>query len=500
MKINERFDVVIIGAGLGGLLCGNILARHGMKVCIVEKNIKTGGSLQVFARNKCLFNTGLNYTEGLAEGQILNRYFRYFGILDKLKLKQMDPDGFEIITFKGKEYRFAQGDQHFAETLGRAFPDEQKAINTYIQELKTLCYKFPLYNLDIQDYHSIRYDELFSTSVTEFLSTLTPNETLQNVLAGNNLLYAGVPDKTPLYLHALITYSFISSSWRLVDGSQHLASVIGKTITDRGGIIMRGKEVQKLHICNGAVISAELSDGMTLEADIYISNMHPAATLKLTEETTAGTFYRKRILNLENTIGMFSVYMVLQDNVFPYMNYNHYFYNGDSVWTTASYDERTWPQSFFLYTPTTSRSEHFADGLIAMTYMKWDELLQWEHTTVEKRGVEYEAFKKEKAEKLIQLVEQKFPGIRSKIKAVYTSTPLTWRDYTGTPQGSAYGILKDYHAPLKSLIMPRSKIKNLYFTGQNLNVHGILGVTIGAVMTCSELPGLENILDEIRNV
>ena len=108
-------------------------------------------------------------------------------------------------------------------------------------------------------------------------------------------------------------------------------------------------------------------------------------------------------------------------------------------------------------------------------------------------------FKKIKAEKLLDLVEKKFPEIRNEIKSYYTSTPLTYRDYTGTVNGSSYGILKDYNAPFKSIILPKTKIPNLFFTGQNLNLHGILGVTIGSIITCGELVGQEYLIDKVRN-
>ncbi|NJK85775.1 MAG: NAD(P)-binding protein, partial [Bacteroidales bacterium] len=71
------YDVAIVGSGLGGLLCANILSREGYSVCLLEKNHKLGGSLQTFGRKACIFNTGLNYTESLDEGQVLNQYFRF---------------------------------------------------------------------------------------------------------------------------------------------------------------------------------------------------------------------------------------------------------------------------------------------------------------------------------------------------------------------------------------------------------------------------------------
>jgi len=81
---------------------------------------------------------------------------------------------------------------------------------------------------------------------------------------------------------------------------------------------------------------------------------------------------------------------------------------------------------------------------------------------------------------------------------MYTSTPLTWRDYTGTRAGSPYGILKDHNRPLESMILPRTKIRNLFLTGQNTNIHGILGVTISSVVTCGELIDIRYLVRKIR--
>ena len=117
-----KFDVVIIGGGLGGLLCGNILSREGFNVCVVEKNHKLGGSLQTFGRKGCIFNTGLNYTESLDDGQVLNQYFRYFGLMDKALFRRLDADGFEVISFPDGQYRFAMGSVEFCGNPGPGFP------------------------------------------------------------------------------------------------------------------------------------------------------------------------------------------------------------------------------------------------------------------------------------------------------------------------------------------------------------------------------------------
>jgi all-trans-retinol 13,14-reductase len=97
-------------------------------------------------------------------------------------------------------------------------------------------------------------------------------------------------------------------------------------------------------------------------------------------------------------------------------------------------------------------------------------------------------------------VEKKFPGLRNCIQSYYTATPLSFRDYIGTDDGSLYGIAKDYKDPVKTIVPMRTKLPNLYFTGQNLNLHGILGSTISALITCSAFIDMDSLIEKIKNV
>src|SRR4030043_740836 len=141
------FDVVIIGSGLGGLLCGNILSREGFNVCIIEKNNKLGGSLQTFGRKGCIFNTGLNYTESLNDGQVLNQYFRYFGLHQKLPVKRLDEDGFDVISFREGTYKLAMGHDNFRDSLLHYFPAEKSGLTRYLEKIRNICSSISLYNL-----------------------------------------------------------------------------------------------------------------------------------------------------------------------------------------------------------------------------------------------------------------------------------------------------------------------------------------------------------------
>lgn len=494
----QKFDAVIIGSGLGGLLSANILSKEGLSVCLIEKNHKLGGSLQTFGRKACFFNTGLNYTESLDDGQILNQYFRYFGLMDKLKLRRLDNDGFEVISFNDGVYKFAMGHDHFVDTLSTQFPREKEGLKKYARQIKNVCQSFPLYTLS-EFMPNVYSNNSIGTGASDFIRSVISDTRLQNVLAGNSMLYGGVENKTPLFVHALINSSFIESAWRLVDGSHQLVNILADNIRQNGGTIFTNCEAKKFIFESNNLKYVKLSNEECIEGKYFISNIHPELTLAMVEPGKIKKAFLTRIKTLENTMGMFTVYIVFKKEMFPYLNHNFYHFNQDNTWVAGTYSVEKWPQNYLLMTTAHSKSEKYADGCSIITYMDYNELGKWENTFVENRGDDYLEFKHKKAEKLIEAVAKQFPGIRSCISAYYTSTPLTWRDYTGTRAGSAYGILKDFNRPLESFILPRTKITNLFFTGQNINIHGILGVTISSVLTCAELIDMKYMINKIKS-
>mgnify|MGYP000639803573 FL=1 len=99
---------------------------------------------------------------------------------------------------------------------------------------------------------------------------------------------------------------------------------------------------------------------------------------------------------------------------------------------------------------------------------------------------------------MIDFLENIYPDIKSQIVNVESSTPLTYRDYIGNDHGAMYGIVKDYNNPLKSFMNARTRIPNLFLTGQYLNLHGVLGVTISAFITCFEFINKEKLLEKVK--
>ena len=145
----SKYDAVVIGSGMGGLVCATIMAKEGYKVCVIEKNKQVGGTLQTYARDKVIFDSGVHYVGGLDKGQNLYQLFQYLGIMDKVKIRKLDEDAFDSVAFADdpKVYKFAQGYEPFIESLSKDFPGEEGAINKYCEAIKETCAMFPLYNL-----------------------------------------------------------------------------------------------------------------------------------------------------------------------------------------------------------------------------------------------------------------------------------------------------------------------------------------------------------------
>lgn len=502
IHLKEKYDIVIIGSGLGGLVSANILARHGYSVCVLEKNNQYGGNLQTFVRDKSIFDTGVHYIGSLDKGQNLQQYFSYLGIMDALKIRKLDAK-YDVITFDNDstEYSHTQGYQNFKGSLITQFPHEKVAIDRYCKKMMEVCETFPLYNLDGV---TNGYDkENLHTKISDYLDSITKNDTLKAVLAGSNFLYAG-KENTPLYVHALSVNSFIKSAWRCVDGGSQISKLLIKKIKEFGGEVYKHQEVVAFNFVEDELDAVITKKGNKIKGDLFISNIEPKQTIKMLQGKGMRKAYVNRIDKIESMISGFSIHIVFKPKTFKYINYNYYhFKDPKRVWKAQDYTEATWPEAYMVSMGVRKNQDEWAENLTAMTYMKYDEVAQWKdtfNTVVETsdRGEGYEEFKNKKTEQFLTALEKKFPNIRACIQSIHTSSPLSYRDYIGSNEGALYGYVKDADNPMMSFLSPKTNSKKLFFTGQSVNMHGILGVTISGVLTCSHIIGKEKLLNAIN--
>ena len=362
-------EVVIIGSGLGGLLCGAILSKAGRTVTVLEKNPVIGGCLQSFVRDGLRFETGFHSVAGLESGGPLERIFRPLGLMD--------------------------------------LPWE----------------------------HVTETDEIILDGVSHRLSDLS--SPLGNALRLSSP--AGVTMEE--YVHVM--EPFKKGSWRLPSGDMIVKCLAAQI----NGTIRTGCAVTAIE---PGIVRCE--DGSTYEGTI-VSDIHPRATFALFKGHVRPAYLR-RLKTLEDGPGIFTVYCKLRPEALHYQ-----------PWSTT-YDGNL--------------MVHFANP-DANGFARSVDLLTFSDNQVPDRAA--------LAEKMIA----KVPGLEQAVEKYWTSTPATWERYTGTPGGSAFGIRKK---DATCYVHPRTPVPGLYLTGQNCGLHGILGVSETALVTCREILG-ESTMNQI---
>ena len=494
----SKYDIIIIGSGLGGLECGAILSKEGYHVCVLEKNELFGGCFQTYQRGGHRMDTGIHYIGSLDEGQIMNQYFRYFGIMDKLSIKRMDEEVFDRIYYKDAIYDYAMGHERFMETLCHSFPHERENLKRYVAAIRSVGNLISIDHLK-KGRLSQEGMDFFATSAAGMIASVTTNRDLQNVLAATSLLYGGIKNKSTFYEHAMINNSYLESAYRFTEGSMQVSLELINVIRANGGTVLNNSEVTRIIVENEKVQGVIINGEERLESDFVISNMHPQRTLEILDKNRSiKNAYISRIRSLENTYGIFTLYLVMKKKSTPYQNRNLYLHANNKVW----YDKLLYPgrtTNCMISMQASSEDSQYASVISILTPMYIDELSAWKDTTPEHRGEDYQSFKKEKAEQILRFIRGHGIDLSENIEEMYTTTPLSYRDYTGTVDGSAYGIIKDYKCPQIGFVSTRSRLGNLFLTGQNLNVHGALGVTLTAMLTCAEFVGQEYLAKKVGN-
>ena len=489
----KRNSVIIIGAGLGGLECGYILAKNGMKVTVLEREAQVGGCLQTFRRGSALFDTGFHYVGALDEGESLHTLFSYFNLMN-LPWKKLDEDCFDEVVIGENAFAFANKHQRFYERMSSCFPKEREGLKKYVDFLKRVGdHIFDSFNRQNDD---IFTNSLFACSAYEFLNETIQDPLLRKVLSGTSLKMELNAPTLPLYTFAQINDSFIRSAWRLRGGGMQIAEKLVKSIQAMGGEVKTRATVTSIKEEDGKVVGITVNDEDYMEADWFISSVHPAYTVSLVGESKKmHRIYRNRITNLDNTFGMFTANIRLKPGMLPYLNKNIYVHRSDAdLWKVNTLKT----ECVLVNYSVPEEHSSTAVNIDLLSPMSWNEVKKWANYPVGRRGDNYVEYKEAKAEECIRLVEKRLPYLRGAIDKIFTSSPLSYHSYIASAEGCAYGIRKDYNNPMFTVLTPRTPIPNLLQTGQSLNLHGILGVSMTSFFTCAEILGMETIIKDLH--
>lgn len=495
-------EVAIIGAGVGGLFLGAILATEGFKVTIFEKNSTIGGGLQSFRRFGEVFDTGMHIIGGMRPGENIYRICQYLGINNEVRIMDTDKDCSAVLYFgeDRKVYEIPSGRRNFINRLAGYFPAERENLERYVDAFFRLSEEADLFYLRPSNTFIPAHSAEFTQSATSFIAKYIKDPKLRSILAYMNPLYGGKKDKTPAFIHALINVLYINGSSRFVGGSMQFAGLLAKTIRNKGGEIVVNEGIRKIEVTQRTVTDITTTTGRTFTADYYVSAIHPCSLLKLMDEDAFPKAFRGRMNEIPNSYSAFSLYIKLKPDTFPFINHSEFYMNHyDEIWNFDR-EDKPWPLGFLMMTPPEENQGQYSRKVLVTAPMTFDKVRQWEDTVTGHRDQAYEDWKRHCTELILDQIENIHPGFRQYIMNINAASPLTIRDYYNVKEGAMCGFSKDCNNLALSQLPVVTKIRNLLLTGQNNNLHGFCGVPLTAINTAEAILGKNYIINKINNI
>lgn len=480
---------IIIGSGLGGLSTGVILAKNGYEVTILEQSSQVGGCLQCFTRDGVKFETGMHFIGSLDDGQVLSHYFNYLGIKDKVVLNRLDPQAYDVVALQGERFAFPNGREAFIDKFAQRFPLQRENLKRYCDLVEHVAGLSPFRDLQHR-FDECRFidDKLLYQSLSEVIDQTITDPLLREVLVGNLSLYAAQKGKTPFATHAFIFDFYNSSAFRIVGGSDAIVSALTEVLEQYNGRVLTRNKVSRILVEGKTATGVVTENGTTYTADVVISDVNPKQLMGMVDDGVFTQAYKSRIKGISDTTSVFSLFLRFKEGTMPYLNSNFYGFSTESPWQMNGDIGESWPQGYLYMHHCHEPNPQYARGGVVLAYMSMDAVRKWSDTNIGHRGADYEAFKTTMAERLLDCVEKDFPGLRDTIEAYYAASPLTYRDYTSTPEGSIYGLEKNVKN-IADRVSFKTKVSNLFLVGQNINSHGMLGVLVGTMNVCQYLLG-----------
>ncbi len=502
MRLMEKnqFNTIIIGSGVSGMAAGIIQAREGEKVVVLEQHTIPGGLTQTYKRRGLTFPTGVHRLGSLAPNQPLWYYFNYLGLLDKLDLVPLSPTCFEKFHFPDRTYEIPMGHDAFEQQLILDFPDQRKSICQYFKDLKKIISGINLYDPKVSPEKDLSLE--YTGSLDHYFATIGIHGRLKSLLCANSPLHGLSSSECPVLTHFLISDSYLNSSFRINEAKTPFAEALVKSLEAQGGKIRTNSHVEAIIISDKKSCGVKLTSGETLLSDKVIYSGHPSLLPDLCPPDAFRPVYRKRLQTAKNTRGIFGVAMGWEKNHCPVAVNDAYIYNSWDV--NAHYEQKDLlgadePGMVFLSAlpPEPGAREDIA--VTALIGINHENVQKMETYYQEPGKKSYMAAKKMLAEKIMERIKIVYPEAKSHARILDTYSPATFKRYTLTPRGSAYGIKKTAQHFLQGMFSPATRVKNLFLTGQSIGFSGIHGSIVASVNLCNTLYGKDYLTHKILN-
>lgn len=500
MALDFKYDVAIIGSGLGSLTCASLISQfYDKKVIVIEQSLQIGGYSQTFiSKTGVPFEVGVHQIGELHKSSVVNKFFNV--VTNSQNTWRKMPEifsryyypGFVLDTYSNKEKQI--------DYLSSLFPREKDNIVKYYSDISKIAEWYKFFNSKTIEYDKVVLDDLISNDIAklalittgEYLTYHIKDQSLRSFLCSNWTDYGLPPSLSSFLIHALIVDSFSNGVYFPEYGSEAFVGAIQNVILQNNGTIRTNSYVKELKVENKKCKSLIVFDKVKKEeeeihAEYFISGIGVINTYnKLFPKG-----YADSKIALVNELKNFSSAHV---NLFGTLKSSPEIIGADASlpWFFESYDHESMFRDkaelinnrvtqFTVSFPSLKRSNtgkhnFIINSLTDYNVFKNIDIDGW-------KSISYHDLKQKIGNLLIDKAEAFYPGLTNLIEAWELSTPLTTKKYTNHYNGMINGLPSTPERYKNYPFTCHTPLSNLFLTGVDITSSGIYGALLSGVIT-----------------
>ena len=510
----NKYDVIIIGSGMSALTSASLLAQLWKKrVLVLERHFKPGGFTHVFKRNAektYEWDVGLHYVGGMSEDEPTRAIFDYISQGGVRWNKMKDP--YDVFIYPDQRVELPSGEENFIATLTKIFPGQETAIRHYVKDIKkagswfgrqSISRNLPRLLKPLGMILSVYGKKSGLMTTKAYLKNRISDEKLRAILVSQWGNYGLPPEKSAFALHAVIAAHYLNGGYYPKGGAKQIADNIIPVIEMSGGQVLVNHEVSEIIVegnrARGVKVRHHKKKESPVEKEYYADSIISAAGAFTTyHQLIPPAFAPPFVKDLESFpagTANVTLYLGLKDDP------QKIGYYGENLWLYSSYDhdqvyrERNklsdcQPGACYVSCPSAKNPDATAHTMEIISFIDHSVFQEWAEMPWKNRGAKYELLKETITENIISFVESRLPGLRGLIDYKELSTPLSTRHFTGHRAGEIYGLPGIPQKFEVDWLKIKSPIKNLYLTGSDVAIHGIVGAMMSGVITTGIMMGM----------